>query len=87
MRTTTKIELTLRLIGVLGVLLLLYGVWIQPAGSLSNATAYLGLIILFLAIGSAFGTGPIGKRLRELYIEENKKSRENYKRRPQPWDT
>ena len=87
MRTTTKIELTLRLIGVLGFLLLVYGVWIQPAGSLSSATAYLGLIILFLAIASALGIGPIGKRLRRLYIEENKKSREKYKRPPQPWDT
>jgi hypothetical protein len=87
MRTTTKIELTLRLIGVLGVLLLLYGVWIRSAGFLSNATAYLGLIILFLAIASAFGIGPIGRRLRGLYTEENKKSREKYKCPPQPWDT
>lgn len=87
MRTTTKIELVLRLIGGLGVLLLLYGTWLQPVGSLSNAAAYLGLIILFLSIVSAFGIGPVGKILRKLYVEEDKKRREKYTKAKQPWET
>ena len=85
MKRTTKIELLLRLIGGFGVLLVLYGVWIQPGSALSKPAAYIGLVVLFLAIASAFGLGPVGKRLKSLYVEENKKSREGMETK-QPWE-
>ena len=87
MQKTTKIELWLRLVGVIGVLLVFYGTWYPPGGSLSRMLACLGLIMVFLAIISVFGLGPIGKRLRNLYAEEKKERREKYKRAPQPWET
>ena len=65
---------------------MLYGVWIQPGVSLSKAVAYFGLVILFLALASGFGLGPVGKRLRKLYAEEGKNSREGFKAR-QPWES
>jgi len=87
MRRTTRIELLLRLVGGVGVLLIFYGTLYQPGRSLSIVVASLGLIILLLAIGSVFGLGPIGKKLRNLYIEEKNKGREKHKRGSQPWQT
>ena len=87
MRRTTRIEILLRLGGGVGVLLIFYGALYQPGRSLSNVVACLGLIVLLAAIASAFGIGPIGKKLRNLYIEEKKEEREKYKITTQPWET
>ena len=77
----------LKLIGIVGVMLIIYGTLYQPGHSLSNMVACLGLVILLLAIVSVFGLGPIGKRLRKLYVEEKKEDQEKYKKATQPWET
>ena len=87
MRRTTRIQISLRLVAAVGVLLIVYGTLYQPGHSLSNVVACLGLVTLLLAIVSAFGLGPIGKRLRILYVEEKKEEQEEYKRATQPWET
>ena len=86
MRQTTRIEILLRLLGGVGVLFIVYGTLYQPGPSLSSVAVCLGLILLFLAIGSIVGLGPIGKKLRNLYREEKKEERERYKRPDQPWE-
>ena len=87
MRRTTRIEISLRVVGGVGVLLILYGTLYLPDRSLSNVVTCLGLIILLVAIGSLFGLGPIGNKLRDLYIGEKKEEREKYKRATPPWYT
>ena len=87
MRRTTRIELLLRLLGIVGVLLIIYGTLYQPGPYLSPAVAGLGLFALLLAVAGAFGSGPIGQKLRNLYSEEKKQESEKYKRASQPWET
>ena len=86
MKKTIKVELQIRFVAAIGVGLIIYSTWIQPLGLFSCIAIYIGLILLAFAFASGLGIGPLGSKLKELYVIEDKIDREKYRKAKQPWE-